>query len=107
MNKKLPNVFANKKILNNISNNKESYYGKETSNTKNIDKIDDNIRQIIVKKKISDLFNSKNFLYKVNVIITTKEGDKEEVLIAMGKGTVLTIKNEIINISDILDIKTV
>lgn len=104
MNKKLPGVFVNKNT-GVIKNNKEQFYSKEevSSNKDNI--MNDNIKMIMVRKKINDLFNSDNFVYKVKAIITTSEGDKEYTLIAKNNDSLLTINNESIPISEILDIK--
>ena len=108
MNKKLPNVFANKNT-GIIKNNKEQYYSKEeeTKPTLNNTTVNDNVRPVIINKKINDLFNSSSFVYKVDAIVTTKNGDKEVTLIARGKDALLTINNETILIEDILDIKRI
>jgi len=108
MNKKLPNVFANKNV-NMVSNNKEMYYSKETEelDSNNVSLENKNIRLIMIRKKINDLFNSKDFVYKVDVIITTGEGDKEYTLIAKNNDNLLTINNESIPIDEILDIKKI
>lgn len=107
MNKKLPNVFANKNV-NMVSNNKEMYYSKETDGlSNNISLENENIRLIMIRKKINDLFSSKDFVYKVDVIVTTGEGDKEYTLIAKNNDSLLTINNESIPISEILDIKKI
>jgi len=103
MNKKLPGVFKNTST-GIIKNNEEQYYsGKETNNNDNT--MNNNIKMIMVRKKINDLFNSDNFVYKVNVIITTPEGDKKCTLIAKNNDNLLTINNESIPISEIIDIK--
>ena len=107
MKKGLPSVFANRRV-GIINNNEETYYSKESekNNIKSNDIVmDENFRKILINKKINDLFNSSSFVYKVNAIITTKEGDKNVALIAKGKDSLLTITNEKINIDDILDIK--
>ena len=66
---------------------------------------DKSIKSIIIRKKINDLFNSENFVYKVNVVITTMDGDKECTLIAKNNDTLLTINNESISINEIIDIR--
>lgn len=105
MNKKLPGVFVNKNT-GIIKNNEEQYYGKnETKNTNNENTMSNTIKMIMIRKKINDLFNSNDFVYKVGVIITTKEGDRECTLIAKNNDNLLTIKNESIPISEILDIR--
>lgn len=107
MNKKLPNVFANKNV-GMINNNKETYYSGENQ-IKNMtsDETNKSIKTIIIRKKINDLFNSENFVYKVNVVITTVDGDMECTLIAKSNDSLLTINNESIKISDIVDIKKI
>ena len=107
MNKKLPNVFANKNT-GIIKNNKEIYYSKEELNKESLEtETSKNIKSIIIRKKINDLFNSENFVYKVKVIITTTDGDKEYTLIAKNNDSLLTINNENIDIKDILDIRKI
>ena len=105
MNKKLPNVFANKNT-GIINNNVKTYYSKDAISPMEDKLVDDNIKSIIVKKKINDLFGG-NFIYKAKAIVTTKEGDKEEVIIARNNDTLLTINNESIKIKDIIDIKKI
>lgn len=102
----LPKVFRN----NNtgvIKNNVEQYYSKEDNLKANLELTNDNMKPIIIKKKINDIFNSSAFIYKVNVIITTVDGDKECTLIARNNDSLLTLNNEKILISDILDIKKI
>ena len=105
MNKKLPNVFANKNT-GVINNNKEKFYSKdETVISSNDSMSNKNIKMIMVRKKINDLFSSDSFVYKVKAIVTTGEGDKEYTLIAKNNDRLLTINNESIPISEILDIR--
>ena len=102
----LPKVFRN----NNtgvVKNNIEQYYSKEDNLKINLELSNDNMKPIIIKKKINDIFNSRTFIYKVNVIITTVDGDKECTLIARNNDSLLTLNNEKILISDILDIKKI
>lgn len=102
----LPKVFRN----NNtgvVKNNIEQYYSKEDNLKTNLELSNDNMKPIIIKKKINDIFNSGTFIYKVNVIITTLDGDKECTLIARNNDSLLTLNNEKILISDILDIKKI
>lgn len=104
MNKKLPNVFVNRNT-GVINNNKEKFYSKEDVVNNNDSLFNNNIKKIMIRKKINDLFNSDNFVYKVNVIISTVEGDKECTLIAKSNDSLLTINNESIPIDDIVDIR--
>lgn len=107
MNKKLPSVFANKKAKIE-NNNLETYYSKEREEkVVSENQMNSEIRHVMIKKKINDLFNSTNFVYKANVILTTKEGDKKVSIIARNNDSLLTINNDRILIRDILDIKKV
>lgn len=105
MNKKLPNIFVNKNT-GIVKNNKEFYYGKDNINNET-KIIDNNMKDILIRKKIDDIFNSSSFIYKARVIITTKDNDKEYTLIGRDKNKLLTIDNETILISDVLDIKKI
>lgn len=104
MNKKLPGVFANRNT-GVVNNNKEVYYSGEKIQMSLESEMDKNIKNIIIRKKINDLFNSENFVYKVNVVITTLDGDKECTLIAKSNDSLLTLENQSISISDIIDIR--
>lgn len=105
MNKKLPNIFVNKNT-GIVKNNEEFYYGKDNINNET-KIIDNNMKDILIRKKIDDIFNSSSFIYKARVIITTKDNDKEYTLIGKDKNKLLTIDNETILISDVLDIKKI
>lgn len=105
MNKKLPNIFVNKNT-GIVKNNEEFYYGKDNINNET-KIIDNNMKDILIRKKIDDIFNSSSFIYKARVIITTKGNDKEYTLIGRDKNKLLTIDNETILISDVLDIKKI
>ena len=87
MNKSLPSV----------------YKGKETANNKEENKL--NTRDLIIRKKIDDIFRSPSFVYKERVIITTSKGDRLENIIARSNNSILTLNNEAIPINEILDIK--
>lgn len=104
MNKKLPNVFANKNT-GIIKNNKEMFYSKEENFQTGDNLSNPNIRLIMIRKKINDLFNSDSFVYKARAIVTTGEGDKEYTLIAKNNDSLLTIDNKRIPINEILDIR--
>ena len=110
MNKKLPSVFANRKEKHE-NNNIEQYYSKEKTIDKKANnlnnKMNNEIKSVIIMKKINDIFYSNNFVYKAKVVITTKEGDKITDIIAKNNDSLLTLNNEVILIKDIIDIKKV
>ncbi len=95
--KDLPRVYANPidKELNN--------YQKET-------KLSNEFRHSSEKNlsmKIRDIFKSSNFIYKSRVRITTKEGQKEKVIVGKTENALLTMDGEKIKIIDIYDIEKI
>ncbi len=90
-------MFANK-ITKKIDNNEESCY------VKNGDALD-NIDTRTVSQKINGIFNSRNYIYKASVLITTNSGILEKTVIGKNNKYLITNSNEHILISDIIDIK--
>ena len=94
------NLFINK-INRVIRNNKSSFYGKNDQF--------DNIEEINKKniyQKINNIFKSRNYIYKADVLIKTKSGEYEKRIIGRNSDYLITNENELIPIVDILDIKT-
>ena len=88
--KKLPKVYVSP-IDKDLQNNKQLFYSKlseESQNTKS------------VIQKINDIFHSRNFVYKKDVLVTTKNGSK--VIPLVGR---TSLDKEKILISDIIEIK--
>lgn len=93
-----PKVFINS-INKNIKNNKDVYYYKKDD----IDMIDDSKD---VKSKIKDIFNSTSFVYKCRVDIILKDRSHiTEDVIAIKDDNLITLSDNKIPISNILDIK--
>jgi len=94
---KKPSVFVNK-LVHKLNNNEEVFAtfknDRETELPENVD----------VKKKLKNLFDSPKYVYKIDAIIKTKDGTLEKTIVGMNKNEILTINNEKIEISDILDI---
>ena len=79
-----------------LQNNKQLFYSKlteESPNTKS------------VIQKINDIFHSRNFVYKKDVLVTTKNGSKVISLVGRTSDALLSLDKEKILISDILEIK--
>ena len=90
-----PKVFQNK-INKNINNNKEySLTRKNEINNINED----------INTKINNIFNSKNYIYKIDTIITLKDKVVEKRIIGKKNNNLLTMDNELISFDDIIDIK--
>lgn len=93
--KNLPKVYVSP-IDKNLQNNKQLFYSKlteESLNTKSI------------LQKINDIFHSRNFVYKKDVLVTTKNGSKVIPLVGRTNDALLSLDKEKILISDILEIK--
>ena len=96
-------VFANK-IDKNINNNEKVYYSnlQKTDKIKEIkknNKVDKNINQ-----KINSIFNSRNYVYKADVIIKTEKSNIKKTIIGRNRNFLITQDNELIAIKDIMDI---
>lgn len=97
MKKKLPKVFVNS-INKKLLNNKKVYYSyKEPIIKKEYSKD-------TVEEKILKIFNSPNYVYKATVSIKLKKGVVTKQIVGRNKYNLITIDNELIKISDILDI---
>ena len=96
---KLPKLFTNnfnKKIDNSME------YVKVSNN-----EVIDNKQSNDIRKKIDNVFKSKNYIYKINVLMNINGIENKYTIIGKTKNKLITINNEIINIDDILDIKKV
>ncbi len=101
MEKKLPKVFANK-IDKNLNNNETVYYNK---NEVRSEQKDNSSSIFTVNQKINQIFSSARYVYKADVIITTKNGKMNKRIIGRNRNELITMDNEVINVNDILDIE--
>ncbi len=115
MEKKIPKVFANP-VSKAIGNNKDVFYSsKGSSNVESNDGtyLNDDFRKSFenkvtlknINQKINDVFNSSRYVYKADVEITLKDGVVTKRIIGKNANHLITIDNELIPISDIVDIK--
>lgn len=58
-----------------------------------------------ISQKINDIFMSKNYIYKADVVIYTRTETLRKRLIGRNNLHLITDKNELIPISEIVDIK--
>lgn len=100
MDKKLPGVFANK-ISSSAAHNSSVYY--TSSNQKKVENRNNNSNQNI-NQKINSIFNSTRYVYKANVEIKLKDETITRKIIGKNNLYLITIDNELIPISDIVDI---
>ncbi|MBR3199512.1 MAG: hypothetical protein IKG27_05825 [Bacilli bacterium] len=96
--KKLPKVFANKEVKTS-GNNDDVYYSSH-------DRISDNIKkEENINQKINNIFNSPDYIYKADVNIELKSGCVTKRVVGKNSTHLITMENELIPISDIIDIK--
>ena len=98
--KDLPNVFHNK-INKKFNNNRNVYYSNNTYEDNSVA----DTRTIL--QKINDIFSSPNYVYKANVEITLKDKKVTKRIIGRNKNYIITMDNDLIPITDIIDIKSV
>ena len=96
MNKNLPKVFA-VPIEKKITNNEDLYRSSKQEVPK----------KIIDKSEITRLFNSKNYVYKTRVELTTKNKREEVEIIGLKNDNLLTMDGRVIPINEIYEIKKV
>ena len=105
MNNKLPNVYVNNQIKK--INNKRLFYLRDNLEEKKKESTDNMINELFIQKKINDIFNSFKFIYKIKVLILTKDGESKETIIARNYDNLITINDKKILIKDIKDIKII
>ena len=97
--KKLPSVFKNT-LSKDINNNDRVY---TTFQSKDIE--ENETQGLNVLQKINLIFNSSNYVYKANVDIKLKDKTITKQIIGKNKTHLITKENELIPITDIIDIK--
>ena len=93
---KKPSIFVNK--INHKLNNNEHVFSSFKREKK------DEIKEIDVRKKLKEIFNSPKYVYKAEVEIKTKTETLEKTIVGMNNGEILTFDNQKIKIEDIVDI---
>lgn len=102
MDKKLPKVFANK-IEKKVENNNRIYYSNKEKEEIKSNFIESKGKNVL--QKINHIFNSNNYIYKADVEITLKDKKIVKRIIGKNKTHLITNENELVAISDIIDIK--
>lgn len=102
MEKKLPEIFQNK-IYKKLDNNKNIFYSKE--NNKREDKEESTkVNELNIYQKINQIFSSPNYVYKADVYIKLKDKEITTKIIGRNKNFLITMDNQLIPITDIIDI---
>lgn len=94
--KKLPKIYQNT-INKNINNNKKVCY------LKNIDEYQQESKSI--EDTLDTIFNGMGYAYNIPVVITTKNKVYNTSLISKTKDNIITLDNDVISLSEVLDIK--
>ena len=106
MKKKLPKVFPGK-VKKNSGNNKLVFYSEKENNNEEIVKTNTRKKppEKNIYQKINDILNSPTYVYKADVIISLKTGNVEKRIVGKNNTHLITIENELIPITDIVNIK--
>lgn len=106
--KELPKMYRNK-IEKDIANNEKMfstmYNNKnETFTTKESRSNISNKKVYTVEQKIANIFNSPNYIYKIDVVIVTDKDTSTKRIVGKTKTNLITMDNEYIPINTIRDI---
>lgn len=105
MEKKLPEIFANK-IEKEINNNERVYISSKQNEENKSKKNKEDIKyEKTIEQKISEILKNKKNLYKIPVKIKMNNEETLKNIIGRNKKTIITIENELIPIDKIEDIK--
>ena len=96
--KQIPKVYANK-IDKKFENNETYYKSNGTESTELI--MDDRS----IEQKIKEIFSSPRYIYRANVEIVLEDQTIVKKIIGKNGSNMITMDNELIPISNILDIK--
>ena len=103
--KELPKMYHNN-IDKNINNNKKIFSTMYNSDTevRSTNNFINNKNNYTVEQKIYNIFNSPNYIYKIDVIIVTDKGKDKKRIVGKTKTNLITMNNEYIPINTIRDI---
>lgn len=105
--KDLPEMYHN---IRKEFNNNERVYSTIYDNKKNSifekvkDKIIDNKKEYTIEQKIYNIFNSPNYIYKMDVTIITDKGKFDKRIVGKTRTNLITMDGEYIPINTIRDI---
>ncbi len=105
MSKELPKMYQNKDVKNN--RHVQKVYTSLYDDGDRKEKEEINLAPVdgyTIMQKIYNIFNSKDYIYKIDVYIKTDEGTFPKRIIGKNKDYLITIDNEYIPINKIKDI---
>lgn len=108
--KELPKMYRNK-IEKEITNN-EKIFSTMYNSVKEVSIKDEGRSALVVDKKnnytveqkIANIFNSPNYIYKIDVVIVTDKNTSNKRIVGKTKTNLITMDNEYIPINTIRDI---
>lgn len=108
--KEKPSVFAGKVDKKAGNNTYVAYSTQEQSaevitQTNGDNNLIHSLKEKNINQKINEIFTSSNYVYKADVEITLKKGKVTKRIIGKNSTHLITMENELIPISDIIDIK--
>ena len=104
--KDLPKMYHSK-IEKELSNNEKIYstmYDRKEEENMNNKYFISNKNNYTVEQKIYNIFNSPNYIYKIDVTIVTDKGKVNKRIVGKTKTNLITMDNEYIPINTIRDI---
>ena len=103
MEKKLPKVYANK-IEGKTGNNNDVYCSFDDKDERTVPS-PNKLKEKNVNQKLNEIFNSANYIYKADVKLTLKDGTVTKRIVGRNTTHLITIDNELIPLSDIIDVE--
>lgn len=103
--KELPKMYHN--TIDKDINNNEKMYSTIYNNDRKISNNNifiNNKNNYTVEQKIYNIFNSPNYIYKIDVTIVTDKGKTNKRIVGKTKTNLITMDNEYISINTIRDI---
>ena len=103
--KELPKMYHN--TIDKDINNNEKMYSAMYNNDRKISNNNifiNNKNNYTVEQKIYNIFNSPNYIYKIDVTIVTDKGKTNKRIVGKTKTNLITMDNEYIPINTIRDI---
>lgn len=108
--KELPKMYRNK-IDKEITNNEKIFSTIYNTNNEIFTKNEDRSTIVVnhknnytVEQKIANIFNSPNYIYKIDVVIVTDNSNSTKRIVGKTKTNLITMDNEYIPINTIRDI---
>lgn len=98
----LPRMYHNK-IEKDLNNNKKVFSTLEKEEERKSININDK-NNYTVEQKIYNIFNSPNYIYKIDVVIVTDTSKEIKRIVGKTKTNLITMDNEYIPINKIRDI---